>query len=181
MTEWSSWTLWDPQTEWSSPILIVSTKKSTLCFWIDYQKMNALTVWDSYSIQSMEICSDLLGGNTIFLTLDVKSGYWQVEITEKDRHRTAFTSYHDLFRFTSMAFGFRNAQETFQWAIDVVLTKVKWQFALVYLEKAGIFWQTPDGHIENLLQVLTSLHDFSLALNIEICKFSGSALIISVM
>lgn len=60
------------QTEWASPIMIVSRKDGMLHFSVDYQKLNAVTVWHSYPTPYIDKCIELLGDATIFSTLDVK-------------------------------------------------------------------------------------------------------------
>lgn len=67
-----------------------------------------------------------MGEERIFTTLDANSGYWQIEITEKDKNKTSVTSHHGLYRFVIMPFGLKNALGTFQRVIDVILSTVKW-------------------------------------------------------
>lgn len=58
-------------------------------------------------------CTDHHGANTIFSTLDAIDEYWQIEIEEAGRNKTAPTSHRRLNRFISMLFGPRNAFSTF--------------------------------------------------------------------
>lgn len=116
-------------------------------------------------------CIDLLGDHTKFLTLNESSWYWQVEIAGQGRHNTAFTSYHGLLRSTRMTFGRKNALEMFQRIMDVLLTKVKRQFAQFYLNDIGIFSRTPKEHIEHARQIQTLPSDAGLLLNLKRCDF----------
>lgn len=75
----------------------LASKDGTLRLCLDYRKLNALTKCDSHSIPRNEKCIDSLGDATVFSTLDANSGYWQVEIEESDRDKTAFTSHHGLY------------------------------------------------------------------------------------
>lgn len=54
-----------------------------------------------------------------------------VEFAYKDHNRMALTTHHCLFRFTRMPSGLKNDSGTFKRSMDVLLTKVTWQFALV--------------------------------------------------
>ena len=76
---------------WSSPVVLVRKKDESLRFCIDYRKLNARTVKDAYSLSRIEEALEAMGGCSWFSTLDLKSGYYQVEIEEKDREKTAFT------------------------------------------------------------------------------------------
>lgn len=119
----------------------------------------------------MDECIDYLGDATIFSSLDAESGYNHDEISEEDLEKTAFTSYHCLFCFSEMYSPLKNAPGTFQRAIDVLLTKFKWYFALVCLDTIVVFLQTAGEHIKRVGQVMTLLQDAEVTLNLE--KFKG--------
>lgn len=114
---------------------------------------------------------DSLGEATVFSTLDANGSYWQIEIEKSDRDKTAFTSPHGLYRFIRMPFGLRNAPGTFQRTMDVILSTVKWQFALVYLDDIVVFSRTPVEHIDHVRHVLTLLHDDGVILKLKKCRF----------
>ena len=68
------------------------------------------------------------------LSLDLVSGYWQVELAEEDRQKSAFCTTDGLFEFKVMPFGLCNAPATFQRLIDLVLAGLQWSTCLVYLD-----------------------------------------------
>lgn len=90
----------------------------------------------------------------LFVTLDVNS-YWQVEMVETNRDKTALTSHHGLYHFVQMPFGLNDAPKTFQHAMDIILPPVKWQFALVSLDNIIVFSRSPCDHIEHEKRVVT--------------------------
>ena len=67
---------------WASAIVLVRKKDSKLRFCIDLGKLNSRTMKDSYSFPRIEHVLDQLLGSTIFTTLDLKAGYWQVEMVD---------------------------------------------------------------------------------------------------
>ena len=81
---------------------------------------------------------DTLAGSVWFTTLDLKSGYWQVEVAQEDRAKTAFSTQEGLFEFNVMPFGLCNAPATFQRLMDSVLAGLKWSTCLVYLDDKGL-------------------------------------------
>ena len=66
------------ESEWASPVVLVSKSDGTLRFCVDYRRLNALTLRDSYPIPRMDECMDSLGEARIFTTLDANCGYWQI-------------------------------------------------------------------------------------------------------
>lgn len=74
-----------------------------------------------------------------------------MEIDERDRDKTSLNSHHGLFRFKRMRLGLKNALTTFQQAADVILARVKWQFALVYLNDIIIYQSSQEEHFIHLL------------------------------
>ena len=112
--------------EWASPVVFVPKKDGTMPFCVDYRKLNGVTARDSYPLPRMDECIDSLGDSNYFTTLDCNSGYWQVEIAEEDCDKTTFASHSGLYRFLRVPFGLKNAPATFQRAVDIILSRVKW-------------------------------------------------------
>jgi hypothetical protein len=123
-------------------------------FRVDYRKLNALTVNDFYPFLRMDECLDSLGDATISSTLDCNSGYWQIPIEERDMNKTAFVTHCGVHRFKRMPFGLCNAPATFQRALDMLLSKVKWKYNLLYLDDVIIYAKRLEEHFEQLDYVL---------------------------
>ena len=81
------------------------------------------------------------------LTLDLASGYWQVEMDTEDQPKTAFCTPNGLFEFKAMPFGLCNAPASFQRLMDLVLAGLPWASCLVYLDDIVVlgrnFKETP--------------------------------------
>jgi len=157
--------------EWASPVVLITKKDGSVRFCVDYRKLNALTVKDSYPLPRMDECLDSLGDAVVFSTLDCNSGYWQIPIDLKDRDKTAFVSHCGVHRFKRMPFGLCNAPATFQRALDMLLAKVKWVNALVYLDDVIVYSKSVEEHIEHLDHVLELLRGAGATLKLKKCHF----------
>ena len=92
-------------------------------------------------------------------------------IKNEDRHKTAFSSHHGLYQFTRMPFGLRNAPASFQRAIDIILSSVRFKSVMVYLDDIVIFSKTPEEHLDNLETVLELLQKAGLTIRLNKCFF----------
>ena len=90
---------------WASPVVFVQKKGGTMRFCIDYRKLNSVTRKDAYPLPRIDETLEALGGSKWFSTLDLLSGYWQVEVSEQDRPKTAFSTREGLSEFKVMPFG----------------------------------------------------------------------------
>ena len=97
------------------------------------------------------------------------SGYWQVEVAEQDREKTAFTTQQGLFEFRVMPFGLCNAPATFQRLMDLVLAGIQWSKCLVYLDDIIIVGRNFDEHLHNLATVLHKLKAANLRIKPSKC------------
>ena len=76
---------------WASAVVLVRKKDGSLRFCIDLRRLNAQTIKDAYGLPRIEENLDCLEESIIFTSLDLKSGYWQVEMDEASKPLTAFT------------------------------------------------------------------------------------------
>ena len=155
---------------WSSPIVLVSKKDGSSRFCVDFRKVNDLTIKDAHPIPRIDDTLDALSGSRWFSTLDLTSGYWQVEMEEADKEKTAFSTYRGLFQFKVMPFGLANAPSTFQRLMELALSDLHWKTCLVYLDDIIIFSRTVEDHFSRLAEVFQRLRDAGLKLKPSKCK-----------
>ena len=157
---------------WASAIVLVRKKDGKLRFCIDLRKLNNRTLKDSYSLPRIEHVLDQLLGSTIFTTLDLKAGYWQVEMVEECKPYTAFTCGPlGFYECETMPFGATNAPATFQRLMDNCLGDLNMNWYIVYLDDIIIFRQGAASHIERLEAVFKKLAKAGLKLKPSKCEF----------
>ena len=156
---------------WSSPVVLVKKKDGSARFCIDYRQVNNLTKKDAYPLPRMDETLDALSGSKWFSTLDLLSGYWQVEVAEEDREKTAFATRDGLYEFKVLPFGLCNGPATFQRLMDMVLSGLHWTRCLVYLDDIIIFSQDFPSHLDNLKFVFQRLREAGLKVKPTKCEF----------
>ena len=164
------------ESEFASPVLLVPKPDGTKRFCVDYRRLNALTVKDSYPLQRMDECLDSLGNAEWFTTLDANSGYWQMAIPEEDRHKTAFVCHSGCYQFRRMPFGLCNAPATFQRTMDILLSQYKWQTCLVYLDDIIVYSNSFDKHVKDITDILSVLQQSGVSLKLKSVTSSRSLL-----
>ncbi len=113
---------------------------------------------------------DSLGQSCIFSTLDLFSGYWEVELDEESCQKTAFASPTGLWEFTILPFGICNAPALFQRLMQHVLAGLD-SFSSVYLDDIIIFSKNFEDHMIHLEQVFQRLAEHGLTLKPKKCFF----------
>ena len=158
-------------------MVLVWKKDGSLRFCIDLRKLNARTVKDAYSLPRIEDALDSLNGACIFTSLDLKSGYWQVELDEDSIPLTAFTvgplGFYECVR---MPLGLTNAPATFQRLMESCLGELHLEWCIIYLDDIIIFSKSPDDHITRLEGVFERLAKAGLKLKPSKCEFFKSSL-----
>ncbi|UYV70559.1 hypothetical protein LAZ67_7003536 [Cordylochernes scorpioides] len=157
---------------WSFPVILVKKRDGKYRFCVDYRKLNDVTVKDVYPIPRIDEVLDTLQGSKYFSAIDLKSGYWQVEVEEKDKEKTAFTTAHGLYEFNVMPFGLCNAPATFERNMENMLGNLRWQICLCYLDDVIIYSSDFSTHLKRIEAVLKCFREANLKLNNKKCQFA---------
>ena len=131
---------------WMAPAVYVMKKSGDLRLCVDYQELNKRTKKDAYPFPLPDEVQDRLSGSTIFLTLDLQSGYWQLPVSVQDREKTAFCPGPGmgLFQFRRMPFGLTGAPSSFQRLVDKILRGLP--FVMIYLDDILVHSANVDMH-----------------------------------
>ena len=155
----------------SSPIVVVRKKNNDIRLCIDYRKLNLQTVKDAYALPNLEETFSALTGSKWFTVLDLKSGYYQIEMDEADKAKTAFVTPLGFWEFNRMPQGITNAPSTFQRLMEKCMGGLHLKEVLVFLDDLIVFSSTLEEHESRLMNVLGRLKEYGLKLSSEKCKF----------
>ncbi|GBN32419.1 Retrovirus-related Pol polyprotein from transposon 297 [Araneus ventricosus] len=103
--------------------------------------------------------------------MDLKSGYWQVEIQPEDREKTAFTTGKGLWQFKVMPFGLCNTPATLDRLMETVFRGLTSEACLVYLDDIIIVGRTFEEHLNNIRKVFKRLQKANLKLSPKKFRF----------
>lgn len=161
---------------WSSPIWVVPKKldasgKTKWRVVIDYRKLNEKTIDDKYPLPNITDLLDKLGRCQYFTTLDLASGFHQIEMHENDIPKTAFNVENGHYEFRRMPFGLKNAPATFQRLMDNILRGVQNESCLVYLDDIIVFSTSLEEHISRLKGVFDRLRNSNFKIQLEKSEF----------
>ena len=161
---------------YAAPVTLQPKKDGSLRFCVDFRQLNAVTIRDVYPLPRVDDTLDQLRDARYFTSLDLRSGFWQIELDHESRSKTAFVTHAGLFQFKVMPFGLTNAPATFQRLMDLVLGGLKWSCSLVYLDDIIVFSPSFDLHLQHLRSVLQRIADSDLTLQLSKCNFCKTKL-----
>ena len=156
---------------WASPVTLVP-KGEGWRFCVDYRKINQVTKRDRYPVPRIDEIFDLLQGNSVFSTLDLKNGYHQLSIDPIDTEKTAFVCHKGQFEFLRVPFGLANAPAQFQRTMDHIFRDLLGVCVLVYIDDIIVYSPDVQSHTRHLKQVFECLKQANLRLKPSKCHFA---------
>lgn len=106
--------IWESESPFTSPIVVVRKKDGSVRLCIDFRKLNLQTIKDAYALPRLEETFSALARSRWFSILDLKSGSYQIEMEESDKLKTAFVCSLGFWEFNQMPLGITNVPSTFQ-------------------------------------------------------------------
>jgi hypothetical protein len=161
----------------ASPVLLVQNKDGSWYFCVDYRRLNAITIKNKFSMPIIEEILDELAGAKYFTKLDMRTGYHQVRMKERDEFKTAFKTHHGHYQFKVMPFGLTTAPSTFQCLMNEILQPFLRKFVMVFLDDILIYSPSLTQHEDHLQQVFEVLQANKIFLKLSKCSFAQSSLV----
>lgn len=154
---------------YASPIVLAKKKDGSLRMCVDYRRLNAKTVRDSFPLPRIEETLDSMTEAKFFSTLDLAAGYNQIAVEEKDKHKTAFITPFGLFQYERLPFGLSGAPATFQRFMQRLFSEKLFEILLIYLDDLLVFSKTFEEHLQHLRYVFSTFEKHGLKLKPSKC------------
>nr|GEX69057.1 reverse transcriptase [Tanacetum cinerariifolium] len=150
-------------------------KDGSYRFCVDYRALNAVTIKDKFPIPTADDIFDELGGATIFTKLDLRAGYHQIRVHERDVYKMTFRTHDGHYEFLVMPFSLTNAPFTFQATMNQLFSSYLWKFVIVFYDIL-VYSTTFAAHLEHLECVLKRMQEHQFYVKRSKCFFRAETL-----
>ena len=158
----------ESESPYSSNIVLIRKPNGALRFCVDWRKLNNRTRKDAYMLPRFDDTIDA----KFFSKIDLHSAYWQCEVEEEDKPKTAFSvGPLGFYEWNRMGFGLTNAPATFQRLMEKCMGDMHLKECLIFLDDILIFSSTFEEHIRRIESVFKRLNDHNLRLKTSKCEF----------
>jgi len=156
-----------PQT---SPVFFVPKKDGKKRMVQDYRYLNSWTIKNNYPLPLISDLIDSIGKKKVFMKIDLRWGYNNIRIKERDEWKAAFLMPEGSFEHMVMFFGLTNSPATFQAMMnDLLRDLVVEEKVAVFIDDVMIATETEEGHDEIVEEVLRRLEENNLFVKPEKC------------
>nr|GEY19346.1 reverse transcriptase [Tanacetum cinerariifolium] len=117
---------------------------------IDYRELNKLTVKNSYPLPRIVDLFDQLQGSSVYLKIDLRSGYHQLRVRDEEIPKTAFRTRYGHYEFQVMPFGLTNAPAVFMDLMNHMCKPYLDKLLIVFIDDILIYSHNKEEHAKHL-------------------------------
>ena len=156
------------ESPYSSNVVLVRKPDGRIRFCIDFRRLNQITIKDAYALPRIDQTLDALNGAQWFSKLDLRSGFWQVDLAEEDKHKTAFSVGNlGFYECNRMPMGLANSPATFQRLMESCMGEAHLTNCLIFFDDILVFSKTLEEHFRRLDLVLEKIEDAGLKIRLD--------------
>ena len=153
---------------WSCSVFYVQKQaeleRGTLRLVINYKPLNDVLRWIRYPIPNKRDLLQRLVKSKVFSKFDMKLGFWQIQIVEKDRYKTAFVVPFRHYEWNVMPFGLKNAPSKFQNIMNEIFNQF-YDFIIIYIDDVLVYSDSVEQHWKHLNKFVETVKSNGLSLS----------------
>ncbi|GBM26401.1 Transposon Tf2-6 polyprotein [Araneus ventricosus] len=144
--------------EYASPIVLVKKKDGTARLCVDYRKLNRKLVKDRFPLPVIEDVLDKLQDAKVYSTLDLKNGFFHVEVNEDCKHFTSFVVPDGQFEFNKVPFDLSTSPSVFQrYVYSIFRELMRKGIVIIYMDDLIIPAKDEDEAYSKIAKPLSDL------------------------
>lgn len=160
------------KSDYASPIVVVKKKDGTNRLCVDYRKLNSKIIKDRYPLPIIEDVLEGFCNARVFTTLDLKNGFFHVDIDETSIKYTAFVTPGGHYEFRKAPFGLCNSPAVFQRYVNTVLRElIQENVVVAYMDDLIIASKDEEENFEKVKRVFSVAEQHGLIIRFEKCQF----------
>ena len=161
------------KSSWRAQVLITKDERHKRRLVVDYsQTVNRFTNLDAYQLPRIDDQINEIAKNEIYITLDLKSAYYQIPLAPEDREYTAFEANGKLYQYCRLPFEVCNGVSAFQRIIDNMIEKHNLQKPYAYIDNITVAGVDQNEHDKNLKALMDAAETDGFTFNQNKSVFS---------
>ena len=156
---------------WAAPSILMKKKDGSYRLVVDYRGLNKQIEKTSWPLPRINDVIDSLDRNCFYSSIDLTSGYFQMALDEESQNVTAVVTPMGFYKWKRLPMGLASAPEAFQNLMELIMSGLSYEVALVYLDDIFIFGRSFEEHLNRLDLVLGRLKDAGLKIKGSKCRF----------
>lgn len=158
--------------DYASPMLVVKKKDGTNRLCIDFRKLNTKIIKDRYPLPIIEEVLERFCSARVFTTLDLRNGFFHVDIDEASVKYTAFVTPSGHYEFLKAPFGLCNSPSVFQRYVNTVLRElIRDNVVVVYMDDLIIASKDEEENLKKIKRVFSVAEQNGLKFRFDKCQF----------
>lgn len=161
----------ESESHYNNPMNPIPKDNGDIRITIDFTELNKLVDKDNYPLPRIDDIIFGLKDARYFSVLDLKDGFYQIPISNKDSYKTAFKFKHKSYEWLRLPMGFKNSPAIFQRIIDTILKEEIGTSCFAYIDDIIVFGVTKEKHDENLERIAKILIHYNIKVNKDKWQF----------
>lgn len=157
---------------YAAPAFLIKKKDGSNRLCIDYRHLNQHIIFDSFPTPRIEEMFQNLNESTVFSIIDLKSAFYQIQLTQESKAITAFVVPHGQFQFKYVPFGLAVSCQALNRIITDVFGDLRYKFLLPYFDDLLIHSKSYEEHLSHIDEVLKRLRYAGFTANPHKSKFA---------